>query len=519
MISGLEIAILVIIAWIVILTALSGRIAKTKNFQVYGPFLMFKAVKNRGVLDRVARVNGSKLFSRLSVAIVLVFLVGGIILLLYESYLATQIKEVVSVPLTEYLVLPGINRDIPLVYGSVALIFSVVVHELMHGITARKHGLPVSSVGALFFIIPVGAFVEPEQEAMMAADPVIRRRIFAAGPSINIVIALISFLILVFLLMPSVHAYQPGAYVQQVTSDSPASNLILPGSELVSFGNYSGNNILNELQNSTISPGTMTSVGVISGGTFKQGEMPAGLVITGTLKGYPAYNTIFPGGIIADIGSTPIYNDTSLTNSLDSILPGTSINITMIYENKTSSAVSYTTINLTTASKYNYYSQYAPGLNSPSFKRESFLGVTASCLGIDGYSMNFMKSTVFGSDAIYGGTEGFFATLSLPFQGLSPVPSTLASLFVTPFYTPLFWFATNMLFWVFWLSFLLGLTNALPILITDGGQFLKDTLYIFGTKRKIKALSNEKTAGAIANYLGLFIIFLIFWELLIPRII
>ncbi|EQD28953.1 membrane metalloprotease, partial [mine drainage metagenome] len=205
MISGLEIAILAIIAWIAILTASAGRIGKTKNFQVYGPFLMFKAVKNRGVLDRVSRANGSKIFSKISVAIVLAFLIGGIVLLLYESYLATQIKEVVSPPLSEYLVLPGINKDIPLLYGTVALVFSVVIHELMHGITARKHGLPVSSVGALFFIIPIGAFVEPGPEAMMAADPVVRRRIFAAGPSINIIIALISFLILVFLLMPSVH--------------------------------------------------------------------------------------------------------------------------------------------------------------------------------------------------------------------------------------------------------------------------------------------------------------------------
>jgi membrane-associated protease RseP (regulator of RpoE activity) len=518
MISGLEIAILLIVAWIVILTALSKRIAKTKNFQVYGPFLMLKAVKNRGILDRVSRVNGSKLFSKISVVIVLGFLIGGIVLLLYESYLATQIKEVVSVPLTEYIVLPGINRDIPLVYGSVALIFSVVIHELMHGITARKHGLPVSSVGALFFIIPIGAFVEPEQEAMMAADPVVRRRIFAAGPSINIIIALISFLILVFLLMPSVHAYQPGAYVQEVASDSPVSGVIFPGSELVSFGNYSGDNILNELQNSTILPGTMTAAGILSGGVLKSYDIPAGLVVSGTLNGFPAYNTIIPGGIIAFVDSTPIYNQTSLTNVLDSIPPDTTVSITMIYSNS-SSSVTYQKVNLTTASKYDYYAQYAPGLNSPAFKSESFLGVTSSYIGIAGYPMGFIKSTVFGADAIYGGTQGFFTTLSLPFQGLSPVPSSLASLFATPFYAPLFWFSTNMLFWVFWLSFLLGLTNALPILITDGGQFLKDTLYIFGTKRKIKSLSNEKTASAIANYLGLFIVFLIFWELLIPRII
>ncbi len=517
MINGLEIALLVIAAWIIAMFALAGRISKTRNFSVYGPFLMLKATKNRGILDKLSSEKSPKTFSRISVGLVLLFLFLGIALLLYESYLATQIRVIASPPLSYYLVLPGINPAIPVVYGSVALIFAVVIHELMHGITARKHGLPVKSVGVLFMIIPVGAFVEPEQEALMAADPIVRRRVFAVGPAINIVIAIICFLLLVLVLMPSVHAIHDGMYVQSVDGNAYTSTAISPGSEIISFGPYSGNNLSVDFLNSSIFPGTMTATSYMQGGILKNTQLPAGLVVDSTTAGFPAAGAITPGCIFVSIDNHVIYNQASLTAVLDSIPPKSTVNITMVNVSSSTHAAKYSNFSLVTGSKYSYYQQYEPGYNSPAYQNQSFLGVVVSYLGLGGCSIECAKQTVFGADAIYGGTAGMFTTLALPFQGLSPVPAPMTLLFTTPFYAPAFWVVMNMLFWVFWLSFLLGLVNALPIFITDGGQFLKDTLFIFGRRRKIKLLSDEKKAGLISNYLGLFIVFLIFWELLIPR--
>ena len=522
MVDWLLVVILIIVIWILLLMVFSKKIAQTKHFQVYGPFLMFKSIKNRGVLDKLTSKDSSKWFSRMSVGLVLIFLFLGIALLLYESYLATQIKEVVSPPLQEYLVLPGINPAIPIVYGTVALVFAVLIHETMHGITARKHGLPVKSVGALFFIIPIGAFVEPEMESLMAADPVVRRRVFAAGPSINIVIAAITFLLLILVLMPSVHAIDQGVYVQSVESNSVYSHFISPGDELIAFGQYSGRNLTNELLNSTILPGTFVSSRVAAGSNIATYSLPAGVVLCSTVKGYPASGVgMKDGGIIESINGSIIYNENVLTSVLNGIEPGSNITVDMLYYSYSNGHFSEISNNysLVTASKYTYYSQYAPGYNSPSYRNESFLGVSVDYAGISGYSIDYARSTVFGADAVYGGTSGILTTLALPFEGLSPVPAPMAALFSTPFYAPLFWFIVNMTFWIFYLSFLLGLTNALPLFITDGGQFLKDTIFIAGKKRKIKSLSDERVAGNIANYLGLFIVFLIFWELLIPRII
>lgn len=523
MLSGLEIAIIALIVWILALSALAPRLAKTRNFQAYGPFLMIKSAKNRGVLDKFARPSKRNVFSRVSVVLVLIFLVAGFALILYEGYLATQIREVTFPGVQYYLLLPGLNPAVPLFYGAFALIFSVAIHEMMHGIIARKHGLPVKSVGALFLVIPAGAFVEPEQEAMMAADPVVRRRVIAAGPSINILTAIILFLVLVFLLMPSVHPIDPGVYVQQVDATSPSAAVISPGSEIVTLAGYSGNSLVSDMANSTIVPGTLVNATIRTGSVSNSVVLPAGIVVDSALAGYPANESgIHPGGIIYSIDGQVIFNQTTFSNVLDSTAPGTAISIEVYYfSHESSSAYSKTatTYTVTTASKYDYYQQYAPGYNSIAYKNQSFLGVTTSYLGIGGYSMEFAQTTIFGAGALYGGVDGALTTLSMPFQGLSPVPSPLASLFATPFYAPAFWFLTNLIFWVFYVSFLLALFNALPLFITDGGQFLKDTLMIWGKRKKDSMFANEKNASAVTNMLGLLVVFIFVWLLVIPRII
>ena len=63
MLNGLEIAIIALVVWILVLTALGPRLAKTKNFQAFGPFLMFKITKNRGVLDKLSNPSKRNLFS------------------------------------------------------------------------------------------------------------------------------------------------------------------------------------------------------------------------------------------------------------------------------------------------------------------------------------------------------------------------------------------------------------------------------------------------------------------------
>ena len=106
-------------------------------------------------------------------------------------------------PATDILFIPGVTSFVPIFWPILALIVTVVIHEYGHGLQARAHGMRIRSFGVLIAgIIPVGAFYEPEQEEIRIAPSRERLRLFAAGPSINIVLTYI----LVVLLAGASHA-------------------------------------------------------------------------------------------------------------------------------------------------------------------------------------------------------------------------------------------------------------------------------------------------------------------------
>ncbi len=521
MISGLYIALLVVALWIVILGALAGPIRKSKNFSFYGPMLMIKTSKDRKILDRASAKFPGIIFSKISVAIFLIWGILSLVFLIYEAYLITQIHITTSPPLNEYLVIPGLNPAIPIFYGTFALFIGVVVHELMHGVVSRKHNIKVNAVGALFFVVPIGAFVEPDQEEIEKADPIVRRRIFASGAGVNIVIAFVSFIILLGVMMPVAQPAHSGFYVSSVDSSFPASSLVQDQSEVIAVNGMTGDAFYNMYMNSTLQPGTMAQLTVYDGHSLSNVSIPSGIVIDGVLSGYPAAAAnITPGSLIYSIGSTQITNYTMFSNILDNILPGTAINVTVInYQSKDFQHPLFSEHTMVTASKYDYYAKYYPGDNSPAYKNQSFMGIQASYMGIIGYPMGLVKGIVFGSSVFQDFPNGLFQTLALPFQGLSPVPGHMAALYNVPGPSWLYWGVMNTLFWLFYINFLLALLNTLPAAILDGGQFFKDTLKIASKSRFFRAFEKDKNIAAVANFLTLLVVFLMLYLIIAPRII
>jgi membrane-associated protease RseP (regulator of RpoE activity) len=127
--------------------------------------------------------------------------------------------------LTSYLLLPGINPYIPVVYGIIGIVVAVVVHEGTHGVIARRLKLPVKSTGLLFFLfVPVGAFVEIDEKLIQKIKARDSSRIMAGGPGSNVIVAVIALFLLVLLLGGLVPLYN-GVLVEQVFSPSPANTL------------------------------------------------------------------------------------------------------------------------------------------------------------------------------------------------------------------------------------------------------------------------------------------------------
>jgi len=142
------------------------------------------------------------------------------LLLLWEATIVPQIKNPPSPELI--LGIPGINPVIPLGYGILALVVAIVVHEFAHGILTRVGDVKVQSIGLVFMVIPIGAFVEPDEKELLATTRSRRSKVFAVGPATNIILAMVVLALFSGVMMSSVESSHEGALTLGVVDGSPA---------------------------------------------------------------------------------------------------------------------------------------------------------------------------------------------------------------------------------------------------------------------------------------------------------
>jgi membrane-associated protease RseP (regulator of RpoE activity) len=114
-----------------------------------------------------------------------------------------------------------VNDFIPFTFAVwLGLLATMVVHEFGHAVLCRVEGIRVKSMGVLMAVIPIGAFVEPDEEDQEKTKGLKKMRMFGAGITNNILLGLACFALVVFLLgfaMPVSTPLIHGVYV-----DSPA---------------------------------------------------------------------------------------------------------------------------------------------------------------------------------------------------------------------------------------------------------------------------------------------------------
>ncbi|WP_435100540.1 site-2 protease family protein [Halarchaeum sp. P4] len=124
------------------------------------------------------------------------------------------------------LVIPGVNEFLPLDVAPeivLGLLIGMVVHEGGHGIMCRVEDIDISSMGVvLLTLIPMGAFVEPDEESQKQAARGGKARMFAAGVTNNFVLTALVFLCL-FGPVAGAISVAPGAAVGGALPSSPAS--------------------------------------------------------------------------------------------------------------------------------------------------------------------------------------------------------------------------------------------------------------------------------------------------------
>lgn len=125
--------------------------------------------------------------------VVLGLLLYGIEILLKESAGESTCPGVG--PIIPGVKIPGMPIYVPL-HGWLSLFIILVVHEGMHGIAARKIGVKLKNAGVLLLgLLPMGAFVEPDDKCLAKADARDRLKLYGAGPAANFVVAMLALLL------------------------------------------------------------------------------------------------------------------------------------------------------------------------------------------------------------------------------------------------------------------------------------------------------------------------------------
>jgi hypothetical protein len=132
-------------------------------------------------------------------------------------------------------VIPGIT--IPFFAGVISLVILLAVHEFSHGIQARMAKIRISSIGVVLFgIIPIGAFVEPDESKVAKLKARDQDRISIAGVAANMATALLFFaavLIMIYAVLPNVST--GGVAVTYVVANTPAYGVVATNSTILAW--------------------------------------------------------------------------------------------------------------------------------------------------------------------------------------------------------------------------------------------------------------------------------------------
>ena len=132
----------------------------------------------------------------------------------------------------------GTNISIPFFPDIlVAFIIMLALHELFHGLVARAQGIDLKHTGLIFLsIIPMGAFVEPDEKKFKKEALKKQMRVYAAGSFANVFVVALSVFLLANAMVSAGVVHADGFIVGAVIEGSAADGVIRPGEYVTGVG-------------------------------------------------------------------------------------------------------------------------------------------------------------------------------------------------------------------------------------------------------------------------------------------
>lgn len=488
---------------------------------VSGPITKLDTERGEALLDRLARHRRFwRAFANVGIGFGLLVMAGLFLTIIVSAIVVFQ--QPGATPIQEprnALVIPGVNEFLPLsaapeiIFG---LVVAMIVHEGGHGLLCRVEDIEIESIGLLFLtVIPLGAFVGPDEESQADADRGAKTRMFAAGVTNNFVVTALALLLLFGPVAGSISAVD-GVAAGGVLPGSPAEQAGIEEGDVITSVNESivklqgGETVpiersvtvtaaiadgpLDLSANETITAVNGTVVETVAdfgraldSRTTVTLETDDGAATTGPIGAYassivtdgPLANASAPAGepiVVTRIGNRRILGDDALFETLDGMAPGEHVEVEAHVDGRRktydvtlgqqpSGAAFLGVERVQTGHSGVVVSDFGFGVRE--YPNEWVLGV----LGGDGPGfelgeqllwlfispfLSFFDSTGFGFTGFDGYVTGFF-TVDGALSVLGGGVFVLADL----------------LFWTAWINFSVGLFNLTPLYPLDGGHILR----------------------------------------------
>jgi membrane-associated protease RseP (regulator of RpoE activity) len=522
------------------------KVLEKYNIAATGPILMIKTQKGITLLRKVAsRPKLWKKFGNFSVVSSAIIMALGFLQVVWVASLSTYVPREAAPSPRLLIGVPGLNPIIPIYYGILGLAVALIVHEFSHGILTLVGKIKLKSVGLLFCLFPIGAFVEPDEEEMLATKKIKRMRVFAVGPMMNMVVCFICALLFSFVFMASMQPVHDGCGILVVGDDDPAgisgmeSGMIIAGADGTTIEDpYDFFLFMNSTQagqtvefqmyqkgadgptNVTVELAYNANLEVLDDRAWYKQEngflgvdvanrtwpnAGNGVEITTVIQHSPAeYVSLDVGMVITELGNSTISNTVDFNAHLGAMNASQGLLITYMPDPDNSTSTNQTTATL--------------GMS------KGYLGVYTSVL-FNNYDMSYTDYAAFISRPFKGADDtsdvlgGFFRYIALPLVRLSPMDDGITQFYEVPGWggaEPAFWLLANSVYWIFWINLMLGLTNVLPLIPLDGGYLFKDFMDTLGRRLGLK--KPEKFAKRLTAVFSLAVLFCIIWIMVGPRL-
>ena len=306
--------------WVLVGVLVYSLVAKALQIRGYlpdavrlqGPIATIHTRRGRALLTRLAQPKRLwRAYSNVGVGVALVIMVGMFTLLLVQALTILRnppAPSAVNQP-QNFLVVPGVNDFLPLavapeiVFG---LLVGLVVHEGGHGLLCRVEDIDIESMGlVLLAFIPIGAFVEPDEESQENANRGARTRMFAAGVTNNFVLTAVAFALLFGPVIAAV-GVAPGVAVDGAYEGSPASIEGIDHGDRITA--VAGTNVTTErdLDDALLAAEERTVAVEIDGERTVRVERS--LTVVGSVGGNPANLTVEDDPIeVTAVNGTPVH--------------------------------------------------------------------------------------------------------------------------------------------------------------------------------------------------------------------